>query len=221
MKKFTLFLILILLAGSAWGITWTKDWSAADNTFITFGGNDLKNLQDDVDSQSMSSTGDLTLTGDNTYSGDNTFSGNVTFTSIPAMITSTQTLNGTVTLSPASIYMGSFTKDTSDVSASVSYTGVGFKPRAVIFFAVESSAISSETSWGLDDGILSHAIADTDVTTEDAYQVCSFSIDIIQGAGIEYTGNTSSFDANGFTISWTKTGAKTGTETVYYIAFRQ
>lgn len=222
MKKLAILLVLVFLTGNAWGITWTKDWSAADDGVTTFGGNDLKNMQDDIDSQSMSSTGDLTLTGDNTYSGDNTFSGNVTFSSIPAMITSQQTFNGEISVTPECTHVGSFTRVMSDAAGDVSYTGVGFKPKAIVFFGARSDAFASCAFWGMDDGVTRWQIFDDDVNGEDTLAGFEgYSIYIQQAAGGKIaTASIKSFDEDGFTLTWATTAGIAGTETIKYIAFR-
>lgn len=220
--RILLAILMILVSTSAHAITWTKDWSAADNGVTTFGGNDLKNLQDDIDSQVLLTTGDYTLSGTNTYSGANTFSGTTSIATINQQ-TAAWTMDGKVTITPTRTYSGYFTKDTADATGTNSYTGVGFKPRAVLFFSVMSSANNSQSSWGFDT-LTNHAVlADSDVSTEDSYtQGTGSSIYAFQASGApvtSYEGALSSLDADGFTISWTKTGAKVGTITVYYIAF--
>jgi hypothetical protein len=69
--------------------TWTKGWTSSDDGSV-LGGADLKNIQDNLDSQAMTLavtqtvTGNKTLSGTNTHSGTNTFSGANTFSNTNA-----------------------------------------------------------------------------------------------------------------------------------------
>jgi len=112
------------------------------------------------------------------------------------------------------IYVGTFTRDEGTASGNQSVTGVGFTPRAVDFYATDAD--SDEVSWGADDGTTAACVyrsgtvfnADTDD-----------SIRIHQDASNIYEGNINSFDSDGFTVAWTRTGGASGTITVVYIAY--
>ena len=70
-------LILLLTANlmfcqTAHSVSWQKEWSSVDDQVTEFGGADVEDIQDDVDGQVP------TLTGNNTFTGTNTFSGTVT-----------------------------------------------------------------------------------------------------------------------------------------------
>lgn len=72
-KLLTLLLIAnLIFCQGAYPVTWTKEWSSADDQVTEFGGADIENIQDDIDGQTP------TLTGNNTFTGTNTFSGTVT-----------------------------------------------------------------------------------------------------------------------------------------------
>ena len=58
-------------------IVWTKSWSASDDGTV-FGGNDIGNLQNDIDTYTVQLAGTQTIPGNKTFSGNNTFSGNFT-----------------------------------------------------------------------------------------------------------------------------------------------
>ncbi len=114
--------------------------------------------------------------------------------------------------------VGSFTRDTSTASGTQAVTGVGFKPKAVIFFGTQVNTV--ETTWGFDDG--------TTPAYMNRYGATNFNIDagtnsissIETAGGNEYAGKISSLDSDGFTITWAKTGSPTGTLYVIYLAFR-
>ena len=115
--------------------------------------------------------------------------------------------------------VGTFTRDISLASGNVSYTGIGFKPSKIFFTgAVHATRIASLI--GLDDGATRLCMFDrSDVAGTYAIDT-AYSIWLSYGAGTDQYGYVYSFDADGFTIAWTKTGSPTGTATVYYMAFR-
>ncbi len=126
--------------------------------------------------------------------------------------------NGLV-IAHAGVKVGSFTRDTSLGSGTQAVTGVGFKPSAVIFLAIVNA--TAQESAGIDDGTTHSCIVDNTTASADTWTYStSNSILLLQSLTIEYDGYASSFDADGFTISWTKVGAKTGTATIFYLAFR-
>lgn len=79
MKKLIIALLCLMLgATSAYGaISYTKNWSSA-NDGETFGGDDIKNIQDDISEQTATLAGDNAFSGTNTFSGTNNFTGTVT-----------------------------------------------------------------------------------------------------------------------------------------------
>jgi hypothetical protein len=111
--------------------------------------------------------------------------------------------------------VNSITRDVSLASGNVSYTGVGFKPSAIILFHAGTGL--TDGSWGFSDGTNDFCIfqpgsaamgADTKVVY--AYQT----------AGNRTYGTIFSFDADGFTIAWTKIGSPTGSISIGYLALR-
>jgi len=88
----------------------------------------------------------------------------------------------------------------------------------VIFIAVVPG--TSEVSIGFDNGTINDCIYNYYSTAPGDWGGGALSIFLSQTDPITYGGMISSLDADGFTISWTKTGAKTGTATIEYIAFR-
>jgi len=115
----------------------------------------------------------------------------------------------------ANVDMGRFVIDTATATGTQSVTGVGFQPVFVIFIAAEPA--SDEVSWGYDTSSLrdcigrdganyfwngeNHSIQAREDSTTDAY-----------------SGKVNSFDSDGFTIGWTKTGTPTGNLSVMFLA---
>lgn len=113
---------------------------------------------------------------------------------------------------------GSFTRDISTASGSQAVTGVGFKPRALLVFAVVDN--TSQMSVGMADGTTDNSVADRNGVSANQYAASGNLIELIVSGAAQYSGTLSSFDNDGFTISWTKTGSPTGTATCYYMAYR-
>ncbi len=117
--------------------------------------------------------------------------------------------------------VSNFTRDTSLSSGSQAITGIGFKPRAIIFLAIQPS--STEASWGFSDGGIDEdkSLYDNHQNAPDTYSATGGqSILLSESAANIYSGNIDSFDADGFTFAWTKTGSPTGTANILYLAIR-
>ncbi len=117
------------------------------------------------------------------------------------------------------VKVGSFTRDTSLVSGPQAVTGVGFTPRAVIFFTNKSVTNSTYASWGLDDGSDKLALWDNHQQVTDTYRGdIARSIFIHLGGSDLYVGNINSFDSDGFTIAWGRSGTPTDILGIFYLA---
>ncbi len=116
--------------------------------------------------------------------------------------------------------VGSFTRDISTASGTQAITGTGFAPKSAIFFAIINT-IADEYSWGVDNAAGHKVIMGWYSPSNSLTESDSASIYITISAGsAAYYGSVTSWDTNGFTISWTRGGTPTGTMTIKYIAFR-
>lgn len=114
----------------------------------------------------------------------------------------------------------SFTRDTSLASGTQAVTGVGFIPRAVILLAGLNTG-TAQVSVGMDEGVTPACMFNNSNNTADTWGItASQSITFIQSGAAVYEGKISAFGADGFTITWTKTGTPTGTNTVVALCFR-
>ena len=114
---------------------------------------------------------------------------------------------------------GSFTRDLTLAAGNQAVTGVGFVPKVLIIFA--SVVNTHRASWGMDDASGPNCIYDVHITTNDSYNAAAFVIYLHEGAGVFSTGVVASFDADGFTITWAKSGAPgASTGNMKYIAIR-
>lgn len=118
------------------------------------------------------------------------------------------------------IKIGAFTRDMTLASGSQSITGLGFKPRAVIFFAGDPSSAADNAVIGFDDGSNPSGLVNLNAISAGRWFAPAVSIYLLQGGGTSQTASISSLDSDGFTLGWTKTGAPTGTMTIRYLAIR-
>lgn len=116
--------------------------------------------------------------------------------------------------------IGTFTRDMTAATGSVAYTGVGFKPKAVIFLC----GVTGGSTWGsigFTDGTSDVSWYNNHASSADSWVLnVANSIDGTTGSGAAQVTTTTSLDADGFTLSWTKIGSPTGTATVAYLALR-
>lgn len=116
--------------------------------------------------------------------------------------------------------VGQFTINKATASGNVAYTGLGFKPKAVVFIAGRSDAWNGQGSIGADDGTTAGCLARESAGTMLNLTIASIALydDVVPNTA--YAGKINSLDADGFTIAWTRTGATGGTLSCTYIAFR-
>lgn len=116
--------------------------------------------------------------------------------------------------------VGSFTRDLTVASGTQAVTGVGFNPRLCLFLAGTTSG-STLLSVGVDTNSGYGCLSDDTNTSAGTYVVnASYSILINGTASANYVGRTASFDTDGFTVTWVKNGAPSGTVTVIYLAIK-
>jgi hypothetical protein len=115
---------------------------------------------------------------------------------------------------------GSFTRDISLATGTQPITGVGFTPTRCSW---SSGGVGFALSTGYSDSAKTGRatiILDGAGTGGQSTGV-SFSIYYSNSAASNiYSGNVSTYDADGFTISWTKTGTPTGTLTISFMCER-
>jgi hypothetical protein len=112
---------------------------------------------------------------------------------------------------------GSLSRDLSAAGGDVSYTGVGFTPKSLILFCGVDGASNHSTG-------IQGAVADNPVVILYASGVGSILNDRL-ARGTAAAGGSNyqdavlkSYDADGFTLTWTKTGSPTGSATIGYLA---
>ena len=127
--------------------------------------------------------------------------------------------DGTTQTTATQYKVGGFTRDLTLAAGTQAVTGVGFAPKA-IFFMASVGGVPGRTSWGISDGTTSRVLFDHHPTYANSFNLSTVPIYLTEVNGVDSYGALSSFDSDGFTISWTKIGSPTGTATIFYMAFR-
>ncbi len=110
---------------------------------------------------------------------------------------------------------GSLTRNFETANGTVAYTGVGFTPKKITFYASDSS----RTSWGFTDSSMSDYCIYRDVFNVTRTYIGG-SIVAYFGSGNTSVGDVVALNSDGFNITWTEEGSQTGNMTVIYIADR-
>lgn len=108
------------------------------------------------------------------------------------------------------------TRDMAAASGTVAYTGVGFVPTSITAFGI----IQSSFSFGI--GFADSAKAEQGIFQYGANVLYTDPalISIATGAGTQQYCTVSSYDADGFSLAWTKQGSPTGTAELRFICYR-
>ena len=124
--------------------------------------------------------------------------------------------------SPTQVKVGEFNYIVDTASGTQAITGVGFQPIALWIFAGPDRGISPPPVWGGSDGTTHGNVASIHPTAAELWDANTANlIDIETSAGNTATAVVASFDADGFTLTWTKTGSPpTQTILINYWAVR-
>ena len=116
----------------------------------------------------------------------------------------------------------SFTRDSSSGAGTSSVTGVGFQPTAVLFLAAISGA--GMASIGFEDSDRAgESIVDRQLMTADDWDTGAWNarpINIVYASTVNYDGRITSYDADGFTITWSERGSPSGTIKIRALCFK-
>lgn len=115
--------------------------------------------------------------------------------------------------------VGSSTRDSSTASGTQAVTGVGFQPKVIYLFSTEDGATAM--SLGVSDGSSHHVAIDAHIKGADKWTRDTSHCILIWDSGSAWNeASINSFDSDGFTIQWAKTGSPSGTITTIYLALR-
>lgn len=110
--------------------------------------------------------------------------------------------------------VGNTTRDLTAASGSVAITGVGFKPSSIILFgALDGTGVMSIAVY---DGTSTYGLYSDYAKVFYGSPNASF----VQASGAYQVVTVSALGADGFTLSWTKTGSPTGTLKLGYLCMR-
>jgi microcystin-dependent protein len=154
------------------------------------------------------------VTSTNTWGGAQTFTNSVTVSSLTV---TTMTVSNAISGAGIAPKIGTLTRVQNSANADVAYTGVGFKPSAVIFIAGVDTVPG--ISVGVDNG--TNHYAGITATNSNFRPIGGYSIDREDYSSWSESGKILTMDSDGFTIRWEKGGTPpSATITVYYLAFR-
>lgn len=110
----------------------------------------------------------------------------------------------------------SATRDLTAGSGDVAYTGTGFTPRALLCLGCVGG--TTQAVFGMADGATAGANIQQIVggNASAHLSLCLFD----QGSNNYQHGVVKTYDADGFTLTWTKSGTPTGTATLYFLCLR-
>lgn len=111
----------------------------------------------------------------------------------------------------------STTYDLSTASGTKTITGLAFRPSLVIFLASVAGAGTTVATVGYDNGTNAFSISKIDTKWQTS---TANSIVMTTTAGNNQGGHITSFTADGFVITFTKTGTPTGTATIGFLAIK-
>lgn len=111
------------------------------------------------------------------------------------------------------------TRDMTAASGNVAYTGVGFQPTSVI--AIASINATLVASWGfVDSALTDYGRSLLSLGTNGNHYVNQNLIYLALDTSNNQQAYVASYDADGFTLTWTKTGSPTGTGTLSFICYK-
>jgi hypothetical protein len=111
-----------------------------------------------------------------------------------------------------------FTYNLATASGTQTVSGVGFTPSLVLFIGCVSGS-GNAFSLGIDNG--GGATASYCIFFSGAWGVSSGNRSIVQVIGTGFQQSyISSFNSDGFVLTWTKTNSPTGTSTIYALCFK-
>lgn len=130
------------------------------------------------------------------------------------------TRNSGKSLTGVEVYSGSFTRDMATASGTQVITGVGFKPKALTCVNCGTQGCNDQaTVSGHDDGV-TRACMEVGIASVHCSQPNTGVWRPNELSASFQIFSVTSFNSDGFTVTWTKAGTPTGTATVSYLAIR-
>ncbi len=121
----------------------------------------------------------------------------------------------------AGFYVHSTTRDMTAATGDVAYTGAGFKPFLIIAFSTVESTTAMSIGFAtatVQGNIADYSLASTGANSwAPGGELCAL---FTTGSGVRQLGSLKTMDADGFTLTWTKTGSPTGIANLIFLLFR-
>ena len=119
-------------------------------------------------------------------------------------------------------FVSFFQRTNTDADGSQAVTGVGFTPSRVIFFAniADTGSVSLTVNGFLSASIVSQGVRNLHEETADDWTGTTVSVSMVTTTATENNATLTSFDTDGFTVSWVKAGSPTGTTTIRFMAIK-
>jgi hypothetical protein len=149
-------------------------------------------------------------------------SGSVTLQASAVAGTPTLTLpttTGTLSLGLSSKVLA-ITRDMTLATGSVSYTGVGFRPTSLQAFGANTTLGTNNAVNGYCDSALGQAALRAGSASPGQWQYLASVLIYMGSDGAHQTFAVTSFDADGFTGTWTRTGSPGGTQSMAILCFK-
>ena len=170
---------------------------------------------------SQGGTGLSNITVNNLVLGNSTSSVQVL---APGTSGNVATSNGTTWTSAASTALNSkmlaATRDMTIATGSVSYTGVGFRPTCLQAFGANTTLATPNAINGYCDSALNQASLRAGTVIPGQWIYLASVLINLGTDGATQTFAVTSFDADGFTGTWTRIGAPGGTQSIAFLAFK-
>jgi len=117
-------------------------------------------------------------------------------------------------------FIGSFNRDNTVADGTQAVTGVGFTPSYVLFFSA-TAPVSVSGTIGFATATTGRSFFSNHANSADTFNLDDDSpLRTVNVAATTNEGDLTSMDADGFTITWTKVGAPTGTTLCRFMAVK-
>lgn len=108
-------------------------------------------------------------------------------------------------------------RDMTAATGDVAYTGVGFTPTSIIAISSVSGAVTTNISVGDSAKTASGIYTIGNDNTKNRHAGI---VTLVTSGGNQQIATIKTYDADGFTLTWTKTGSPTGTGYISFLCFK-
>lgn len=120
----------------------------------------------------------------------------------------------------AKSFVGGFSRDMTLANGNQSVVGVGFRPTYIIFNAGIINLTGYPLSFGFTDGTNDRCRRNKFLELADQWTATSQVASMVLSGAADNGCTLASLDADGFTVTWAKSGSPTGTCSVDFLAIK-